>query len=52
MDWQTLLEKIEEQNDEESKKLLKILNESLINKVLEVYNLSHTNPQAVKDKYL
>lgn len=51
MDWQTLLQKIEDQNDEESKKLLDILNEQLMKKVVNVYNDIQNNPRAVKEKY-
>lgn len=52
MDWQTLMEKIDEKSDVESKQLLQILNESLVKKVIEVYNLSKSDPKAVRDKYI
>lgn len=51
MDWQTLLQKIEEQNDEESRKLLKQLNDQLLRKIVEVYNELQSDPQLIKEKY-
>ncbi|CDW77963.1 wd40 repeat-containing protein [Stylonychia lemnae] len=52
MDWQALIQTIEEQEDQESQDLLKILNEQLVKKIISVYNEFIFNPQAVKDKYL
>eukprot|EP00347_Sterkiella_histriomuscorum_P001337 403372417 len=52
MDWQSLIQTIEEQDDQESKELLKILNDRLIRKVMEVYYEMARDPQAVREKYL
>jgi hypothetical protein len=45
MDWQTLLKKIEEQDDDESRKLLDVLNDQLFKRLIKVFTMMQTDPQ-------